>query len=950
MSQEVRNQNIESNLPEIPTQLEGLSKIAAATTVAKTLSYSTERKFLENICEANELCHLELQGDISHSLTGFKWLEIVQVGNFSKESKQNCFDAMQTILHSCQLPNTNLAFLILGTDGVFKMYLGMKGISKMTGVQNFISSNWKGVVTKKCDEKNENLRKFVNNKDYNKCYAFTGVPTMNAQDRYARGIEQIIGGLRGHEDVAYLVLATPVSSSRVDGILSTCREVQSQTESFKSFSLTENLQQGKSKTLSKSTTHTVTETISQQINTHEGDKVALAILGITGLAVATALIYPAALPLLPAASKAGSATVAAASTIKKIPRLTKALAVLQKGTKFHNQYVAKGLLPDKPQKKKDKSESDSTNESESLSYSENYSKSISQSVTNAHIEASVEHLKKYASRMEEGKATGMWEVGCYLLTSNDDSGSSAMQINSVLSGMESIYEPVRFHDITTLLEDKTEGCVPGFVERPLITANYLEDKEQGYKNIAFQHPFGDEFSHLTTLLTTKELSCYVNFPMSSIPGISVVDVWPDFSLTPQSHDNNGNLLELGHLIYNRRKSDVEVGVPIDTFCRHALVAGVNGSGKTNSVLSVLDGFLSRKRPVFVIEPAKTEYVDWAIQYNKEHPDNKIKIFIPGCDYYAKGKLKPDELHLNPFEVIRLNKEHDYKVLSHLDKLKSVLAAAFPTQEILPTVIERLLYKLYMESLWITDDEVVANPTSFPTLKDINTKKMKELMTDLGYAEENTLNISAAIRTRFNSMKYGWKNSLLNNERLKDMDWSELFNTPCVINLSYAGDDSDKAFIMALLLQFLYEYRVAESETDGYSFDDNVCKHLVVVEEAHRVMTRCESPELPQYRSNQMFASILSEVRAYGQGIMVVDQVPSRLIEDAVKNTNVKIIHKIVAADDARMVAESMGLSEEQQSVIPKLSIGQAVLGGLNSADVMSPHASDIFIAQLRKRK
>lgn len=184
----------------------------------------------------------------------------------------------------------------------------------------------------------------------------------------------------------------------------------------------------------------------------------------------------------------------------------------------------------------------------------------------------------------------------------------------------------------------------------------------------------------------------------------------------------------------------------------------------------------------------------------------------------------------------------------------------------------------------------------------------------------------------------------------NMEWSELFGSPCVINLSYAGDDQDRAVIMSLLLQFLYEYRIAETETANYSFNDNICRHLVVVEEAHRVMGACIDPRLPQFRSAQMFSNFLSEVRAYGQGMMVVDQVPSRLIEDAIKNTNVKIIHKLVAADDSSTIAECIGLTPEEKRVIPKLSIGQALLAGFNSADVMSPDSSAIYLAQINKMK
>ena len=192
--------------------------------------------------------------------------------------------------------------------------------------------------------------------------------------------------------------------------------------------------------------------------------------------------------------------------------------------------------------------------------------------------------------------------------------------------------------------------------------------------------------------------------------------------------------------------------------------------------------------------------------------------------------------------------------------------------------------------------------------------------------------------------------MLNNDKLTGQTWNELFGTPCVINLSYAGDDQDRAFIMSIILQFLYEYRVAESESALYSFNDNVCRHLVVVEEAHRVMGRCENPELPQYKSGQMFSNFLSEVRAYGQGMMIVDQVPTRLIEDAIKNTNIKIIHKLVASDDSQRISECIGLTPEQQIVIARLSIGQAVLAGFNSADVMSINSSDIYLAQINKMK
>ena len=91
------------------------------------------------------------------------------------------------------------------------------------------------------------------------------------------------------------------------------------------------------------------------------------------------------------------------------------------------------------------------------------------------------------------------------------------------------------------------------------------------------------------------------------------------------------------------------------------------------------------------------------------------------------------------------------------------------------------------------------------------------------------------------------------------------------------------------------------------------------------MAKCDNPELPQYKSATMFSNMLSEIRAYGEGFMLVDQVPTRLIPDAIKNTNLKICHRMVAEDDCKAIGESMSLSKEQRRLIPKLLTGQCIV-------------------------
>ena len=354
--------------------------------------------------------------------------------------------------------------------------------------------------------------------------------------------------------------------------------------------------------------------------------------------------------------------------------------------------------------------------------------------------------------------------------------------------------------------------------------------------------------------------------------------------------------------------------------RHTLVSGINGSGKTNTIQAVLNHM--EEIPFLVIEPAKTEYVDWALDYNKKHPDKPIDIYIPGCKKY-KGDFVPKALRLNPFELVWLNKEQEVNVLTHIDRLKSTFASAFPMYDILPVLMEDLIYTVYQQKStdWL-NSEPVFGKTMFPTLNSMSVC-VDQVIEHRQYEDKVQRNMKACLNTRIDSLKRGWKGEMLNTT--KSTAWQDLFQGRCVVNLSYVGDDVDKAFFMALLLQFLYEYRSAQAEIGEVDYNENGCKHLTVIEEAHRVMSRCENQELPQYKSAMMFSNMLSEIRAYGEGLILVDQVPTRLIPDAIKNTNLKITHRLVAEDDCKAIGESMGLSDEQRKVIPKLLTGQCIV-------------------------
>ena len=79
---------------------------------------------------------------------------------------------------------------------------------------------------------------------------------------------------------------------------------------------------------------------------------------------------------------------------------------------------------------------------------------------------------------------------------------------------------------------------------------------------------------------------------------------------------------------------------------------------------------------------------------------------------------------------------------------------------------------------------------------------------------------------------------------------------------------------------------------------------------------------------EMFADILAEIRAYGQGLGIIDQVPSKLVPDALKNTNLKIVHRLVSADDRDAMASALALEEDQPQIIARLKVGQTIISGI----------------------
>lgn len=534
----------------------------------------------------------------------------------------------------------------------------------------------------------------------------------------------------------------------------------------------------------------------------------------------------------------------------------------------------------------------------SSQHSSSESRSVSQETLNKTAEFCENVLEHYLDRLQRAKSQGFWNVGVYFST---ESKNTYMRMHgiarSLYAGQTTHYEPLRVIN----LSDADEARM------------IIQHLRNPYLNVSGHefHPFGEEYHSLGTPLITEELSTLVSLPSREVPGLRLLPV-ADFNPNPPLEGD----LEIGNVVY-RGEVIENLPVKIDTgsLAKHTFISGITGGGKTNTCLVLLKAAWEKGTPFLVIEPAKTEY---RRLLGDDKLRNDLQIFSLGT-------------HISPFKINPFEFEEGYSLLAHIDLLKAVFNAAFPMYASMPYILEDAIHKVYRdrgwdvvssENIYLPLDEEPDRRNYFPTLADLY-NAIDPVVKSKGYDVRLTHDLTAALKARIQSLLLGSKGMMLNVQR--SISFSELLSTPTVLELQEIGDDDEKAFLMALLLIRLYQYcRV------NRRFIQEKLLHLTLIEEAHRLLKNIPASitsETGNVRGKavEMFTDILAEIREYGEGFVIVDQIPSKLIPDVVKNTNLKIIHRLVAQDDREFVGNAVGLSFEQKEHLVRMQPGESVV-------------------------
>jgi DNA helicase HerA-like ATPase len=415
--------------------------------------------------------------------------------------------------------------------------------------------------------------------------------------------------------------------------------------------------------------------------------------------------------------------------------------------------------------------------------------------------------------------------------------------------------------------------------------------------------------------STELLAALARPPQYEVPGVRLA-LRPDFDVTPEV-PGTAEGISLGQVLDGNLMPAGPFRLPLESLNRHVFVCGATGAGKSQTVRSILEAATAHGIPWLVVEPAKAEY---RLMANRLDNPEVVRIRPGEADAIAAG--------LNPLEPAVDSSGNRFPLQTHADFVKALFIASFRSEEPFPQVLSAALTRVYEEAGWdlALGEPRNGRPAGYPALTDLQ-RAAECVVGEIGYSQRVTDDVLGFIRVRLASLRQGTTGRFL--EGGHQIDFGKLLRKNAVLELEDVGDDRDKAFLMGTVLIRLAEHlRLAHRVPDGRAPERAArLSHLTVVEEAHRLLRRLEGAEAVRAGAAayavEMFAGLLAEIRAYGEGLVIAEQIPARLVPDVLKNTAIKITHRLPAADDRDVVGATMNATAPQSRYLVTLPPGRA---------------------------
>ena len=399
-----------------------------------------------------------------------------------------------------------------------------------------------------------------------------------------------------------------------------------------------------------------------------------------------------------------------------------------------------------------------------------------------------------------------------------------------------------------------------------------------------------------TLFTLKELLPFVTLP-TLYSGESIEmpkETAPD-------HDDNG-------LFLGKDSDGYKVYIPLKNLPKHAFLAGVPGSGKTNSMLHLATTLSSNFGiPFLILEPAKQEY---RALVNK--PEMKgITVFSPS----SGTKFL---LHINPFQFPK-----KMALAEHIGNLKNVFDGAFSMDPPMPFLLDRAIERVYRNKGWLP--YMLNNgDLPYPTMGELYTT-LEKILDETDYEGEVKGNLKSVLQVRIGSLLSREMGDVFDvpESTIAPDDW---LKRPAVIELEAMG--SGPANFLTLMLSTLIRESL-KMNPQPKEAKENGPRHVIFFEEAHNLIGPKAQKEGgegadPKIAATAFIVKMLAEVRNLNEAIIIADQLPTAMAPEVIKNTSLKLGHRMTSQDDRQLLGGTMSADDVQLERMATFSQGKTL--------------------------
>lgn len=555
-------------------------------------------------------------------------------------------------------------------------------------------------------------------------------------------------------------------------------------------------------------------------------------------------------------------------------------------------------------------DSSTTGSNRGRSTSEGSSSSMSLEVANKKAQEWMKTLDEVLlPRLDAGEAKGLFSTSVFYMARNEaDADRLKSTILSLFQGGQRGNRALKAVMISMTADNRNAimSC------RPLRDANIPSPDENVRRAlILLSRKHQGRQVELGTLMTANEVSIIAGLPQKEVPGIRLNEgvVFGLNEKTVKKGEGESEI-ELGQMVQRGRVLDVPFMLSRDCLKKHVFVAGVTGSGKTTTCHRLL---LEAGVPFLVIEPAKTEYRALL----KEGKFKDVVVFTVGNEQVAPFRL-------NPFELVK-----GELIGSHADMVKAAFTSAFPMEASMPQLLEEAIYECYEDKGWDVatgknlkfGDGAYGKEGAFPTMSDM-LSTLETVVESKGFDERLKSEYIGSLVSRFSNLTKGTKGLLLDAPLSTSFEYIARHNV--VLELEELKSPEDKALVMGFVLCQLQA--VIKRQHKELKEHTRALRHITLVEESHRLLSKSEYGDSGSKKGAvETFTDMLAEVRKYGEGLVIVDQIPNKLASEVLKNTNTKIIHRILARDDKEAVGDAMLMNDKQKRYLSALEVGHAVV-------------------------